>query len=371
MLGSKIKCKFEDGVLTLRNLSNFTLNNCLVNLKNIFNHNVIFQVATLHPNMDQTFLVMHNNFDNYWLNNVVYLDIYQNNKLIYHKNINDKSKCYVVYSNQNFESLVEQLILGLDTYSTADVIHYSVNYECGLDYPNLKNISYYVDGDVKDGQYMQFMKPKLFLDLLKRGYKNVVFLDADIQVRPNIDDMFDFLTELDAGPLLQKHAWDYTLVGDQYIPGPLLQEFLKLPKQKFPQGVTNVMAFNTNHISLFEEWESVCFSEGIDQIRKKEFLHDELILNCLLWKFNIPPKEHNLFVNTVNLDCVNFFYTHSMGYEESVNMNDYGYGWGHQSFIPYDKNLIKGFHGIKDSNIASNVNEYVFIKDYIRGNNVR
>lgn len=371
MLGIKIQCKFENGLLTVKNLSNIILNDCLINLKNIFNHNVVFQIATLQPNIEQIFKVTSNNFDLYWMDDVVYLNVYQNHKLIYQKNINDKSKCYVIYSNENFEALTEQLIIGLDTYSTSDVVHYSINYECKLNYPNLKNISYYVDGDIKDGQYMQFMKPKLFLDLLNRGYKNAVFLDADIQVRPNIDDMFKFLPELDAGPLLQKNSWDYTLVEGQYIPGPLLQEYMKLPLQKFPQGVTNVMAFNTNHKSLFEEWESICFSSGIDEIRKKEFLHDELILNCLLWKLGIPPKEHNLFVNTVNLNCVHFFYTHYVGNTESVNMNDYGYGWGHQSFIPYDKNIIKGFHSIKDSNVASSVNEYVFMNDYLRGNYVR
>jgi hypothetical protein len=57
-----------------------------------------------------------------------------------------------------------------------------------------------------------------------------------------------------------------------------------------------------------------------------------------------------------------------VGNTESVNMNDYGYGWGHQSFIPYDKNLIKGFHGIKDINVASIVNEYVYKNDkLVRG----
>jgi hypothetical protein len=74
--------------------------------------------------------------------------------------------------------------------------------------------------------------------------------------------------------------WDYTIVQGNYVPGPLLTEAMDLPKQKYPQGVTNIVLFNQSHKQLFKEWNEICFSDKIDQIRRQEFMHDELILNC-------------------------------------------------------------------------------------------
>ena len=102
------------------------------------------------------------------------LKIYQNHELIYEKKIHDKNKCIVLLSNKKFEDLTEQLIIGLSRYTTVDILHYTVNYESNLNYPNLKNIKWYIDGDSTDGQYMQFIKAPIFLDVLEnQKYKKI------------------------------------------------------------------------------------------------------------------------------------------------------------------------------------------------------
>ena len=133
-----------------------------------------------------------------------------------------------------------------------------------------------IDGDMNDNQFMQFLKPIIFLDVLEMGYRGVVFLDADIQIRPNIDETFKYLNEIEDGPIFQKGAWNYTIAHGGYIPGPLLTETMDLPKQKYPQCITNIVIFNKSHKDLFKKWDEICQSNEIDSIRKLEFMHDEI-----------------------------------------------------------------------------------------------
>jgi hypothetical protein len=366
MLGNKFSIETFDNSFFVKNVTDKMIPNCLVEVRNVFDHNVVFETTDFGPKETIKFKFIGNNFFDYWINDTLYTNIYSNHEKIYQKNVNEKTKCYVLYSNEKFEYLVEQLVIGLNNYSTADILHYTINYESNLDYPNLKNVRYDVSGDTKDGQYMQFIKPKVFLDVINLGYESAVFLDADIQVRPNIDDLFDYIKEIDDAPIFQKAAWDYTIVHGNYVPGPLLSDFMQLPKQKFPQGVTNILIFNKKHKSLFEEWETICFSDEIDEIRKTEFLHDELLLNCLLWKKNMKPKQFNFFLNVLSVEDVDFFYNHNVDYIDTIDMNEHGFGHLYQSFIPYDVQKIKGFHCVKDIGIASRINEYVFKHDNVR-----
>lgn len=370
MHGNDFDVKVFGKTFSIKNTKKCMIPNCLIEVTNIFDHPVIFELTDFGPKEEKVLTLADNNFFEYWINEPIYVNIYSDHRKIYHKIVNEKTKCYVLYSNSKFESLVEQLVVGLNAYSTVDILHYTINYESTLNYPNLKNIEYTVPGDTKDGQYMQFIKPKVFLDVLKLGYESAVFLDADIQVRPNIDDLFHYIKEISDAPIFQKAAWDYTLVHGNYVPGELLSDFMKLPKQKYPQGVTNVLIFNKNHKELFEEWEKLCFSNEIDIIRKTEFLHDELILNCLLWKKNMKPKQFTFFLNVLNVEDVDFFYKHNKSYDSLLNMNDFGFGHSFQSFIPYDTDKIKGFHCVKDIGVASRINQYVLANDYARGKNV-
>lgn len=363
MHGNNFNVKLFGSNLLVKNVKIEMIPNCLIEVRNIFGQAVIFESTDFGPNEEKMFHITHDNFVNEWLNEDLQLEIYSNNKKIYRKIINTKKKCYVIYSNSNFERLAEQLIIGLTAYSTYDILHYTINYESTLNYPNLKNIEYFIDGDIHGEQRMQFIKPKIFLNVIDIGYESAVFLDADIQVRPNIDDLFNYVEHIKDGPILNKCVWDYPIVNGLLLPGPLLSDFMGITNNKYPYGMTNLVIFNKNHKSLFEEWESICFSNEIDELRKTEFLHDELIFNCLLWKNNIKPKEFSFILNVSSLEDVDFFYNHNIIYEDRINMNDFGFGHAFQSFIPHGDDKIKGFHYIKDITVASRINEYVYKND--------
>ena len=366
MLGNKeFRVRLVDNFIEIENKTDKHISNCWVTANDIFYLSLIDDVTNFEPNEVKVYPILFTNFQEEIKGEKIYLKIYSDDRLIYETKLNDKSKCYVIFSNDNFEPLIEQLIIGLDRYSNEKIYHYTINYESKLEYTNLTNIYMYVEGDKNDMQFMQFIKPKVFLDILERGYQECVFLDADVQIKSNIDKVFNYFTEIKDGPILQKNMWDFTVVHGNYIPGPLLSEAMELPKQKAPQGVTNIVLFDQRHKDLFSEWNDICFSDEINSIRSQEFMHDELILNCLMWKRGIKPKLFWFFINVLTVDDVQFFYNYKFrGYENLVDMNKFGKGHAFQSFIPYDRENVFGFHCVKDVSVAIGINDLIKRKEF-------
>jgi len=359
-LERKVKIQVNEGYITVTNLLNRPIENCLLDVKNILYGSVVYQTFNLEPNGSINFHFLTDNFYEEWKSEKLHVKLYSNHRLIVDRYYNDKSKCFVVLTNDKFESLVEQLIIGLSNYTDIDILHYSIGYKSKLEYPNLTNIEFGIGEDTNDAHYMQFSKAPVFLDVLERGYKNAIFLDADIQVRPNISDMVSLINEIEDGPIFQKGAHDYTIVGNHYIPGPMVQDFLDLPKQKYPHGITNVVIFAQKHKDLIKQWYDICFSDKIKEIKKSEFLHDELLLNCLMWKNNIKPKYYWFGLNVEDLNDVKFFYNYNnQDLIDRLDMNTFDLGHKYQSFIPFDKNEIMFFHCVKDPILAESINKYV------------
>ena len=166
MLGNRdFKIDLIEDSLRIENLTNNYYENCLITLTDIFYLNLVNHVDNFKPGEVKTLnLSIHSFYEN--VKDEVYkLKIYSNHKLIFNKKIGDKSKCYVVFSNEKFQSLVEQLIIGLDRYSDEKIYHYSINYDSNLEYHNLTNKRMNIDGDMNDNQFMQFLKPRIFLDV--------------------------------------------------------------------------------------------------------------------------------------------------------------------------------------------------------------
>jgi autotransporter strand-loop-strand O-heptosyltransferase len=368
MLGNKFNISYKNDAIEIENLTSIDIENCLVSGKNIFSQSLIHTTFDFKPYETKTIslsTLLKDNFIDSWKNRKIDFKIYSNNRLIFEKSINDLSKCYVVISNDKFENIADKLISKLDEYSNVQILHYTIGYKSKLKYSNLTNIEFTIPGDPFDSQHMQFSKPCVFLDVLEKGYKNVVFIDADVQIRSNIDKVWEYCIDLEESPIFQRSNWDYVCVKGKYIPEIRLSKFLELPeKQKYPYFITNIVIFNQTHKDLFAQWKDICFADEIDEIRKSEFLHDEVILNSLMWKKEIAPKCKYFLINVADLQDVQFFYHYNFnGYEEIVDMNDYGRGHASQSYFPYDKSQIIGFHCIKDPIVAEDVNQFIYSQE--------
>jgi autotransporter strand-loop-strand O-heptosyltransferase len=359
----KVKSKKIGNSIEVENITEQLLENCIVSVRNIFSGALTFEKASFLPGEKKVFeLTGPSTFRDEWSDGQKSVKVYSNHKLIHSKTFDDKTKCFVVISNDKFEKIAEQLIIGLSKYSNVDILHYTIGYKSNLNYRYLRNIEFDLRGDLNDPQYMQFAKPPVFLDVLNRGYKAAVFIDADVQVRSNVEDLFDYINRIEDGPVFHKSPHEFTFVHNIYIPGPLLSGLMGLgiEKQLAPQGITNVVIFNQTHRDLFEEWNTLCFSKEIEEIRKTEFLHDELLINCLMWKNGIKPKLFFLTMNVNTTKDVEFFYHHTKEYLPQIDLNNYNLGFFAQTFINYESETICGFHCVKDPEVAKEINRYVY-----------
>ena len=357
--------------LQIKNLTASKITSIRVVLSNNQWSQLVDCFIELGPFATQSLPLGNYHFESWWREDKYELLIYVNESLEYKKTFNDKSKCWLTFSNKAFEPLLEQLIIGLSRWTRTPILHYTIGYESQLDYPELINIPYEVQGDLTDGQFMQMVKPYIFLDALDRGYKNIVFIDGDIQVRPNIGTLLDMTSEIIDGPIFQRTIWDYTGVDGKYIPGPLLTEALSLPLnpkgeviQPAPHGITNLVIFNTTHRDLITTWKETCHSPLIQKIRTEEFMHDELILNCLMWRLGIHPQLRWMGLNVHNYHEVDFFMNYKFTDEEKlVNLNDHNMGHPHQSIFYRDKSLVRFFHCVKDPSMAALINQMILERE--------
>jgi autotransporter strand-loop-strand O-heptosyltransferase len=289
--------------------------------------------------------------------------IYSDGKIVHEQFLyKTYDKVWVLLSNEKFEPVIKTVLDGLCKYSKYPILHYSIEYHADFSrYPNVENRFMKVD-DYNDGQVMQFMKSRVFLDVLDSGVKDAIFLDADIQVRPNIDNLWDF-PSLTNGPTFQKSYWDYTLVAGKYVPAENVQRIMGFEGDKFqkaPHGITNMVRFNQTHKDLFTQWEKLCFSDEIQEARKVEFLHDELLLNCLCWKLGYEPNLIYVALNVLTEKDVKFFYQ-SPNFKGTpyFDYNKLALGQVYQSFEPYNKEDICFFHCVKDVETATKINKII------------
>jgi hypothetical protein len=361
---NKLRITLDSYWVVVNNLEDTFLENCLISVTNNFGKDIIFESFNLREYESRGFTLFYDNFAKDWIKEKLTVRIYNNHNLIYTKIFNNNQRCFLLLSDKNYEALTEQLIIGLTRYTNEDIYYYTIDFNSELEYKNLYKIRYDLnlsDSLFNRAQYIQFIKSKVFLDILNRGFNHVVFLDSDIQVVPNIKNIFNYYPN--KGPILQKHIWEYTLVHGEYIPGPLVRKYLYIPEnnQKYPQGITNVVIFNQTHKSLFERWEKICFSTEIGEALKYEFLHDELLLNCLMWKNDAVPQLVNFTVNILNSNEANFILNFKFdGYKQEINLNELNMGHNQMSYFYYNfEEELMGFHAIKDELEAHQVNECI------------
>lgn len=362
-----LEVNFKNNIFTIKNNYPINLDKTHVLCRNDFSQLAIDKVIDLKPGEIVSLPVIESGYQQQLNDSTYYLKLIKDSVSIYDKAFNDKSKCFVLISNKKFEGIAEQLISGLSKYSTADILHYTLGYKSNLNYPNLQNINYSSEHhDLNDPIMAAFSKPDVFLDVINRGYRGAVYLDTDIQVRSDINTIFSYLNEIEDGPVMQKAPWDTIYVNGRFVPDEGLRSIIGITEhdQHSPYGVCNIIIFNPSHKHLFEEWRRISFSEQTLEVKKKEYVNDEPILNGLLWKLKMKPKLFNFAINVLGLDDVKFFYEFEpTDNQSSINLNDYGLGHSNMSYMPIDRDCILAFHCVKDVEIAKSINELVELNE--------
>ena len=230
---------------------------------------------------------------------------------------------------------------------------------------NLKdNLLKFKKDPIHQIQLFQSIKPYILKDSLNY-YDELVYLDSDIQVTPNINKLFTYHKNISNYPLVNRYQWEFMLYNNQPWVSEYILNHLKNPKQCLPTLCSCLMVFNKECKEFLVEWFNLTqelLEEYISNPKWKNKGHDEGTLNGLFWKNKytqyLPSnlawvKNENGALETFNLlNSPNQQKQHPGDPSHILLETSWGGGMGNS---PNKIENLYGFHTIKDINDAQMV----------------
>jgi FkbM family methyltransferase len=224
----------------------------------------------------------------------------------------------------------------------------------------------YVDRKFDSTYKILSMKSKVLLKAFELGIIEGVYLDSDSVARYNIDDLMLEIKNVKNYPLLSRGVYEVMLDenGNGDIERPLMN-YLGVKERSMMYVQSNIVVFTNQCKEFMEEWKKTCEDETILlNFEKWAPYQDETVANVLLWKHGYTEHLPMYHFNIRNPRFVEEFekfddidkskYSKEMlgfpFYIDGVQMN-----W---SYIPYDKDDVKVFHGIKKLDEMIDIIEY-------------
>jgi hypothetical protein len=288
---------------------------------------------------------------------------------------------WVTYLSENYQTLVENLLDSLRKYSNRKLIAYTINYDVSQEFldkwanDQFIFIRYDIEEGHKDERGRDFnilsLKPKICLDTLTK-YKDCkfVYLDTDVYVTVNIDNVRYYFESLEDYPLFNSHIHDYILASNEKTDwewvnsiSQLLRELNIKQNPILPRRKCNFFIYDHRSVLFFEEQVNV-FSI-LERTNKLDIihLHDEDIANSLIWKYQfdrvLPLIDMEEFydLNFSNLQNYSYHTTdHSPHVKLPKTVDDFLIFHGYKKQEDYDK--IKNNYGDSVLNIQDFIITY-------------
>lgn len=319
-------------------------------------------------------------YESYWSGGKLYVN--DEEKLIHHfidkKNINftkignsivTSYKKYLLEDfyfatcfTENYEDLARLLLESIYKFSNRKCIVYTINYTSKMDFiQNEQFIFRRFDiekGDIdRQGRDVSVISSKPLIlsdvvDFIPDG--RFIFLDTDVYVNVNIDNISKYFSELENYPLINSHIHDKLLANDIFpsrewiCPIDILSEETGVPIIIFPRRKTNVILFDSKSKWFFNEQMELY--NKYKNTRPGIFrLHDEDSANLLLSKYNLKK-------------CLPVVDMEESSYIDMNKFTSYSYNLSNISshvVLPKNKNEVFIFHGfkVKDPNFKNEINK--------------
>lgn len=152
---------------------------------------------------------------------------------------------------------------------------------------NLKNDLLKFEKDkIHQTQLFQSIKPYILKNSLNY-YGELVYLDSDIQVTPNINKLFTHHKNISNYPLVNRYQWEFMIYNNQPWVSEYILNHLNNPQQCLPTLCSCLMVFNKECKEFLTKWFNLTqelLKEYINNPKWKNISHDEGTLNGLFWK---------------------------------------------------------------------------------------
>lgn len=308
-------------------------------------------------------------------------------------------KYYITLCTEDYEQIVSNLAKSLYYFSKYPLIVYCINYTREVtwlkQYENVEVV--YItreeievpdtirnkNGDLEINRKeintykILSLKPAILKKFIDDYLENImdsgVFLDGDMVVNRNIDDIFNYQNLFDVYPLVGEGPFEYmTMDGRSDIEKPFIErmgwDYSQIKRMWYRQS--NIFIFNKNSYRFFERWFELMNEPFIlEDVYTYAPFQDETILNILMWVENNDKILPQLAMNAIDVETVKCFYNAIV--EENFNskmnrihlneLKNYKNFNNDLSWFasPYNKNHIKCFHGIKSKQKSDDIISYI------------
>jgi hypothetical protein len=231
---------------------------------------------------------------------------------------------WVTYSDKNYMKNTDILLSLLNKFSKVKLLFFTLDFEYENNYENVIPIYYNLDG--KGIPEIKFLKAELCQKALEYDNDaNFCFLDADIIPTRNCDKVFNNVSSINNYPLVTRHAYDFINHFNPEIDKNHEINLLNyidssIDKRSFFYKQTCVVLFNYNCKDIINQWVNLCNDKFIfDNKNKFAPVHEESILNALLWKY-----DYNNCLQELHMDVPNFNYSNVFDFIYTLrNPKDY------------------------------------------------
>lgn len=276
---------------------------------------------------------------------------------------------FVTTGNIDYMSVISKLVDSIEEFSKHKIIVYGIDCEVPI---NNKNVIKRKISPPKHSQHDRwYWKQYACIESLKEDFQNFVWIDGDVVVNYNIDEIKKYFKEIENYPMSDIHRQEdffgfYEYEGLRYSQmfNENICKYWNVSKRN-PLMHVCLYIYNKNCEWWFNEIINVYKKTNLNEYSKYLLWNDEGIDNYLRWKYNYTKHLPLSNFDTSSYDGDNGqtqnhlsdFYTF-WRVEGPYNFNKiYGY-----QFVPKNKEEILYFHGNKNSSVSDEMINFIKLK---------
>jgi FkbM family methyltransferase len=275
----------------------------------------------------------------------------------------DNGFAFVTTGNSGYMPVIEKLVQSLKEFSDSKILVYGVGCDVPFDYPNV--IRKRIDPPTISKNDKWYWKQFACAESLKEGFDNYVWIDGDVVVNHNIDEIAKHFKDIENYPISDIHVQTEYFAPYHGDKTQLFNEELSKEwniEKSNPYMHVCLFVYNKKCVGWFDEIINhyvACAPEDYDRLY---LWNDEGIDNAMRWKYGY--KKH---LPLSNFDTSS--YEGDAGYTDQTMHQFYKF-WnedGEQNFdrifgfqfIPKDKNEILYFHGNKNAQVSDEMVTFI------------
>ena len=269
---------------------------------------------------------------------------------------------FVTTGDIGYMPVIEKLVQSLNEFSEAKIIVYGVNCDAPFDYPNL--IKRRINPPYHSVHDKWFWKQYACIESLHENYDNFVWIDGDVVVNYNIDNIRNQFLNIENYPLSDIHVQDefFGIYGNnqmQYFNGELVREW-DLNKTT-PHMHICFYIYNKKCKWWFEEILINYKSISLDDYPRLCLWNDEGLDNAMRWKYGFKKHLPHSNYDTSSFEDLSLTLHDFYKFWNEPGPQNFNRVFGYQT-IPKDKSNVLYFHGNKNPKNSDKMIEFIKLK---------